>query len=194
MANQFWRLCKTRIIDKAKKRSEQMRIGVISDTHLGPGQELPAIVPEIFAGVDAILHAGDMTSLQVVDNLEKLAPVYAVTGNCDNKFIFERFGLDRVVELAGFRLGLSHGHGLGGHKIDTPASVYRYWCRKVVDVAVFGHTHIPYCAEQAGMLLFNPGSITLPRGGNPPSVGLLSLVAGEKPTGQIIKLPGISRG
>lgn len=59
-----------------------MRIGVISDTHIEePEEDLPARVYEIFSGVDLILHAGDIYVPQVLDRLERIAPVTAVEGN-----------------------------------------------------------------------------------------------------------------
>ena len=62
-----------------------MLIGVISDTHIPyRSRNIPSKVFEEFKNVDLILHAGDIEDLSVLDELEKIAPVKAVNGNCDH--------------------------------------------------------------------------------------------------------------
>src|SRR6478609_3392280 len=79
------------------------RVGIISDTHIP--EFLPALPPAVatcFAGVDLILHAGDITGLAVLEELRTLAPVVAVRGNHDRLDL----PLKRRVEIGGARIGL----------------------------------------------------------------------------------------
>src|SRR5437764_8732647 len=86
-----------------------VRLGVISDSHIPDRMRtLPPAMFEALAGVDAILHAGDICVQRVLDALAQVAPVYAVRGNRD---LVLRLPLDRVLTFEGVRLGLTHGHG-----------------------------------------------------------------------------------
>jgi putative phosphoesterase len=140
-------------------------IGVISDTH---GRFDQSIV-SIFKGVDAIIHAGDIGKLEVIDRLEEIAPVFAVEGNNDS---FRRFPVERLEELAGRRIIIRHIFG-ELHQLKQSD-------RKMVeqiqpDVVVFGHSHRPYQQMLNRTLLFNPGSAGPRRFSLPRTVGILSL-------------------
>jgi putative phosphoesterase len=147
------------------------RVGVIADTHIPealPG--LPKEISRIFQGVDLILHAGDITSKAVLDELRCVAPVVAVRGNHD------RLDLPRstVVAVGGKRIGLIHGKRPGWQELPSIVSneVFDgrpFWwggfqghalrAFQDVDVIVFGHFHRPYVAWQQNVLLFNPGAV-----------------------------------
>ena len=144
-------------------------LGVITDTHVPQRmRSLPSRVREVFRGVDLILHAGDINSRRVLDELAQIAPVEAVAGNAD---LFRHgLPLTRVVEIAGKRVGLVHGHGgwsrylLGKvrDRLDCSEEYYLNFVRGSfgsADVIVFGHTHRYYRAVRAGILLFNPGPV-----------------------------------
>jgi putative phosphoesterase len=162
--------------------------GVITDTHIPQRiKALPPRVCEVFRGVDRILHAGDINSRRVLDQLAEIAPVDAVAGNAD----LWRHGLPltRVIEVEGKRLGLVHGHGgwsryLRSKVRDRFGYDEELYLKIVhgsfgpVDAIVFGHTHRFYRAERAGILLFNPGPIA-PDFYNTsgPQVGLLHITA-----------------
>ncbi|MBU1275184.1 MAG: metallophosphatase family protein [Proteobacteria bacterium] len=130
-----------------------IRIGVISDTHLnGFDQELAEKAAEVFAGVDIILHAGDLTSLLVLDALE--APeVIAVAGNMDGPAVRANLPAKRIVTAGGFKIGLIHGWG-------SPMGLAGRVAREFsgVDAVVFGHSHRPTNLVKKDILLFNPGS------------------------------------
>jgi len=118
-----------------------MLIGLISDTH---GYFDPRL-PDIFRGVERILHAGDVGSLDVVESLEAIAPVVAVHGNMDSPVLASRFPEDTILDIDGLRVYLVHrpqdarpGEG--------------------VDVVVQGHTHRSLVEEKDGMLYVNPGA------------------------------------
>lgn len=160
-----------------------LRIGVISDTHIpARGRSLPAEVFRIFADVDLILHAGDLVTLDVLTELEALAPVCAVYGNVDPPEVRRRLTARRIVEAGRFRIGLCHGDG-GRSAVEVAARAF-----SGVDCVVFGHSHQPLCEWRGGVLFFNPGSPTDRRREAHYSVGLLR--AGEALTGEIIRWPG----
>ncbi len=146
-----------------------MRIGVISDTH----DQLPPEVIGIFAGVDRILHAGDVCSAALLDALAEIAPTTAVRGNND-------FGLTHLPEVAALDLA---GHRLW--MIHDLARLRSEPASDAVSCVVSGHTHRPLNTCRGGILYFNPGAAGPRRGGRSRTVGLLHLENGTL-TGQIV--------
>jgi len=160
------------------------KIGLISDTHLtSPVESLPPEVARQFVGVDAILHAGDLVSMHVLNELGAVAPVQAVRGNAD-LVDCHSLPLTRIVEHGGTRIGLCHGDG-SPH--DLSQRVLGCFSGCSVDVIVFGHSHKPSIEERAGVVLVNPGSATHPRAGAVRSVAILEL-SGAKATARILSL------
>lgn len=150
-----------------------MRVGLISDTHLPRGgRTIPEQVLSAFVGVDLILHAGDLVSPQVLETLEQVAPVVAVAGNNDPPEVVERWGYQRLLELAGYRVGLVHGHqGRGSSTLARALSNFTD-----ADVVVFGHSHSAHNEWYGKTLAVNPGSPTDRRRWSPGlSYGLLYL-------------------
>jgi putative phosphoesterase len=124
-----------------------MNIGVISDTH----NFLDPKVPELLAGVDHILHGGDIGQNRLILELEAIAPVTAVLGNTDDAGL--PFKQTEVVELAGQKFLVHH--------IINPRSLEESIARRIErekpNVVVFGHTHKPFNETLNGTLYFNPG-------------------------------------
>lgn len=150
-----------------------MLIGIISDTHIPRrSRELPAFVAQAFAGVDLILHAGDINELSVLKTLETIAPTKAVAGNTDPPELSTALGYDLFLNLGRFRVGLTHGH-LGRGKT-TPDRAFNTFKGRA-DVVVFGHSHKPFQGMRAGQLLLNPGSPTDKRRESRYSLAILSL-------------------
>lgn len=150
-----------------------MRVGLISDTHMPRGSRaMPDELLAGFAGVDLILHAGDLVALEVLAPLERIAPVVAVAGNNDRPEVAERWGYRRELELAGYRVGLVHGHqGKGQSTPERALSNFDGF-----DVVVFGHSHSAYSQWHGSTLAVNPGSPTDRRRWSPGlSYGLLYL-------------------
>jgi uncharacterized protein len=177
-----------------------VRLGIVADSHIPDRMRaLPPATFEALAGVDAILHAGDICVQRVLDALGELAPVYAVRGNRD---VFLRLPLDRELTFEGVRLGLTHGHGgLGRYAREKLlALMFGYYharfLRQVrrrfgsVQAVVFGHSHRPVNDVMNGVLMFNPGSLgpdyRRPYG---PAVGVLTIAHGAV-RGEIIRLDG----
>ena len=145
------------------------RIGVISDTH----NFLDPKVPELFAGVDHILHAGDIGRTRLILELEQIAPVTAVLGNTDDSGL--HFRQTEIVELDG-RKFLIH-HIVNPHAPDE--SLQRRLDREKPAVVVFGHTHKPFSETIGATLFFNPGYAGKSRFGMPRSVAIMQCGAKE---------------
>jgi uncharacterized protein len=154
-----------------------VRVIVIADTHLRrdwPNRRLPARAEELLATADVILHAGDITQAEHLEELSRHAPVHAVLGNNDPELADD---LPETVELelAGVRVGMIHDSG------PARGRERRLHARfPETDVVVFGHSHIPWNAPgEAGQLLFNPGSPTERRRQPHRTAGVLELARGE---------------
>ena len=137
-----------------------MLIGLISDTHIPDRAKiLPQNVIDAFKDVDLILHAGDLTSPRVIEELERIAPVMAVQGNMDRVN-----GIDlpkaKKLEAEGLKIGMVHGEVYP--RADTQQLVYL--AKELdVDILVSGHSHQPKIEQKDGVLLINPGSPIVPR-------------------------------
>ena len=148
-----------------------IQIGVIADTH---GLFDPA-VRRHFKGVDHILHAGDIGDRSVIEQLEQIAPVTAVSGNVDDE---EQSGFpsEAVIELAGRRVAIRHILYEGG-KLTKDGRAFLD--RERPDICIFGHTHQPKVEWFDKTLLFNPGSAGPKRFSLPRGVGVLRLEKGQ---------------
>jgi putative phosphoesterase len=149
-----------------------MRVGLITDTHIPDiEEELPHRVAEIFAGVDLILHAGDIYQAFVIDELERIAPVLVALGDDDSISLLkdDRVETRHELELEGHRIWLVH---------DLP------WMYRIPgqmkdgapDVIVHGHSHAARVFDNDGVLIVGTGSPTFlyyKRG--PGTVGLLDI-------------------
>jgi putative phosphoesterase len=132
------------------KQRSAILIGVIADTH---GLFDPAIRRH-FRYVDHIFHAGDIGKRSVIEQLEQIAPVTAVSGNVDAGELGV-FPSEAVIELAGRRIAIRHIMYEGG-KLTKDGQAFLD--RERPDVCVFGHTHQPKIEWLGKTLLFNPGS------------------------------------
>jgi putative phosphoesterase len=144
-----------------------IRIGVIADTH---GLFDPAIRRH-FAGVDHILHAGDIGKRSVIEQLEQIAPVTAVSGNVDE---YEHSGFPRqiVVRRNGKKIAVCHVLYEKGKLTQEGKS----WLdRERPDICVFGHSHRSTIEQYGPTLLFNPGSAGPKRFSLPRGIGLLTI-------------------
>jgi hypothetical protein len=139
-----------------------MKIGVISDTH----GFLDPKVPKLFAGVEHILHAGDIGSDAVIAELGVVAPVTAVLGNTDAS---PNFRLTEAVTLAGRKLLVHH---IVNPRALTEELRLRL-ARERPDAVVFGHTHKVFCETTDGVLYLNPGYAGKPKLGAERSVAVL---------------------
>ena len=135
-----------------------MKIGIISDTH---GLLRPEVILAL-NGCEAILHAGDINSQNIIDELEKLAPVYVVRGNNDKEWA-EHLPFFLDFEIAGLRVFMTH------KKTDLPDDLSPY------DLVVFGHSHKFEESHRGKTLLFNPGSCGPRRFNQPITLAILDI-------------------
>ena len=162
-----------------------MRLGIISDTH----NVLRPEVLEVFAQVDHILHGGDVGDVDILIQLEALAPVTAVFGNTDGLEMRSKLPKVAQIQLDGFDVVVTHGDQLGH---PTPALLHEAFPK--AEIIVFGHTHTPVLElVDKTVTVMNPGSAGPKRFDRPaPSVGIMELEPGIPPRARIVPLP-ISR-
>ena len=144
------------------------RIGVISDTH-GFFDER---VPELFADVNMILHAGDVGGSQILEQLSWVAPVCAVRGNVDTEGACAALPESIQIVTSGFTLFMTHILTLpeNGPAAGLP--------EPAPDVVIFGHSHQQCHQRRNGVLYLNPASAGRQRFSNLRSVSLLSIQPG----------------
>lgn len=141
-----------------------MKIGVISDTH----GYLDPRVEKLFAGVNHILHAGDIGYASIILELQFIAPVTAVLGNTDGD---SGFRLTEVIALAEKKFLVHHIVNPWARSETVDKSIVK----EQPDVVVFGHTHKPLAETMDGILFLNPGYAGKPRFGADRSVAILHL-------------------
>ena len=134
-----------------------MRLAVISDTHLPRGaRALPERCVGLIRGADLLLHAGDVSTADVLAEIERIGPpVVAVQGNIDSAELRERLPVERVVEAGGARIAMLHDAGPRRGRLERMRSRF-----PDADAVVFGHSHMPLHEERDGFQIFNPGSPT----------------------------------
>lgn len=158
-----------------------MRIGLISDTH----NRLRPEVFDVFDGVDMILHAGDIGDMDIIVELETIAPVHAVMGNTDSSALRPRVQDELQLELEEHRVVVVHGHLLGSPNADRLRSAY-----PDAGVIVYGHTHRQRIDRRDGCVIVNPGAAGAARFDLRPSVAVLTLERGAAPVVEHIALGG----
>jgi len=132
-------------------------IGVISDTH---GLLRPEAV-QILESCDAIIHAGDIGSEEVLKSLKNIAPTYVVRGNVDWEPYVSNMPVNDVVEIAGHFFYITHI--LENIDLDPKAAG--------INVVISGHTHMPDLFKKGKVLYMNPGSAGPRRSTKPVSMG-----------------------
>jgi uncharacterized protein len=150
-----------------------VKLGVLSDTHLDrPADKFKSIVETVFGDVDMVIHAGDMTGVEVYEYLSKWN-LRAVRGNMDSEELRSILPEKRVEEVEGRKIGIIHGYG---SPYDLETYVYNQF--QGVDIVVFGHSHVPLHAVRGKTVIFNPGSLRKPYG-SPGTVGIIEFNNGD---------------
>ena len=133
-----------------------MKIAVIRDTH-GINRYID-IAKKYIKECDAVIHLGDN-----IEDIERLTEgfngsVYSVKGNCD---FSSKYPSEQILTLAGKKIFITHGHNYG---VKYSMNNIYYRAKELEgDIALFGHTHESLILEEDGVILMNPGSISLPR-------------------------------
>ncbi|MCU1353281.1 MAG: Phosphoesterase [Acidimicrobiales bacterium] len=153
-----------------------VRVVVLADTHVGlrSARRLPDAAYAHLAEADVVLHAGDLVSPDLLDELAGFAPVHAVLGNNDHELVG---ALPEALELDLGGVPVAMVHDSGPSK-GRPARLRRRF--PAADIVVFGHSHLP-CDElgQDGQRLFNPGSATWKRMAPGHTLGRFDLADGR---------------
>jgi uncharacterized protein len=157
-----------------------MRLGVIADTH---GLLRPEVF-HAFAEVDHILHAGDIGPVDLLTELQAVAPVTAVYGNTDGTELRRILPQVATLRLDGFDIVVTHGDQIGS---PTPEALNLTF--PDAQIIVYGHTHRPLLTvvDVVGTVM-NPGGAGPRRFNLPPSVGILELEPGIPPRGRLLPL------
>lgn len=164
-----------------------MRVAVVSDTHAPRHwKSCPSAVAQHLNGVDLILHAGDVCTANVLDELAAFAPVRVVLGNNDGPDV-AAWGAPPTLEfdLDGVPVAMLHDSGAATGR--TARMRRRFPSARLV---VFGHSHIPWDTELDGQRLFNPGSPTDRRRQPVGTMGLLEICGGRLRAARIVPLDG----
>ena len=173
-----------------------MRIALISDTHIPTNLDrLPDKLLNLISGVDAILHAGDIVSNDVLKALAAIAPTTAVAGNMDPPEVVRKLSDRELVRLNGRTIGLKHGHQpnrLQSHYIGQPYDspemevFFQLMASQLpkAEIIVFGHFHRAVITYWNDILFINPGAVAPANGES--SFAILEL--GETVSAQIIPL------
>lgn len=158
---------------------KSLTIGVISDTH---GLLRPEAV-EALAGVDHILHAGDVGDPGILDRMRQIAPLTAIRGNVDVSGVCAELPATEAVELGGRLFYLVHSV----FDLDINPSAAG------VAVVVCGHSHRPEISERSGVVYLNPGSAGPRRFSLPVTLAKVSVAGGQVQT-RIVELLEVSAG
>jgi putative phosphoesterase len=154
-----------------------MVIAILADTHLPRGnRRLPEPCLARLRSAELILHAGDISTAGVLDELSALGPaVLAVHGNVDEPALRERLPAELQLELDGVTLAMTHDAGTAKGRVTR---LRRRFPR--ADAVVFGHSHIPlHEAGEGGFQIFNPGSPTDRRRQPRHTMGLARVLDGK---------------
>ena len=162
-----------------------MRVVVLADTHAPRRwRSCPPQVARELRGADLILHAGDVCTATVLEELAEYAPVVAVLGNNDDRDVAD-WGAAATAELNldGLRVAMLHDSGPASGRL---ARMRRAFPRS--DLVVFGHSHIPLDQSGYGLRIFNPGSPTDRRRQPQGTLGVLRISSGELTEATIVPL------
>lgn len=160
-----------------------MRVAVISDTHAPRHwRTMPRRVAELVDGVDLILHAGDVCTASVLDELAEYAPVQVVLGNNDRPDVREWGAPESLeLELDGLRVAMIHDSGTAKGRVGRMRRRF-----PTAGLVVFGHSHIPMNVYEGGLRIFNPGSPTDKRRQPHGTIGLLQIRGGVLEDAEIV--------
>ncbi len=161
----------------------QMRVAVVSDTHAPRfWKRCPPRVAEHLRRADLILHAGDVCTPDVLDELQAFAPTKAVSGNNDGPDV-AAWGAPETLELVieGVNVAMIHDSGAAKGRLNRMRRRFPN-----ADLVVFGHSHIPLDDRDLDLRIFNPGSPTDRRRQPCGTIGLLEVEKGQLLTAQIV--------
>ena len=162
-----------------------MKILVISDSHIGQQlTEMPPEIVELYPLFDHIIHAGDITSYQALLELETLPNFTGVAGNMDDYIVKTSLPDNRILTLAGFRIGIAHGFGSKQNLAERLLNSIFH--DEKLDILIHGHSHVPAITYKGSTMILNPGSVSHNLGDFSKSYAVLDLNE-NRPVATIIK-------
>nr|WP_320051041.1 metallophosphoesterase family protein [uncultured Desulfuromonas sp.] len=163
------------------------KIAVLSDTHFNSLDEAAGLIARLmsscFAGVDAVIHAGDMVHPDLSLLFDGL-PFYTVQGNMDVGH--PHVPLQRIMTIESWRIGVVHGWG---PRDDLEARMIEHFSAANLDCLIYGHSHVPVCHRVGDLLVVNPGSAADRR--NAPWHSVAVLHVGETLDAEIINIDAL---
>jgi uncharacterized protein len=162
-----------------------MRVVVLSDTHAPRRwKDCPPRVADHLRGADLILHAGDVCTAAVLDELSEYAQVLAVAGNNDGPDVAAWGATPAAhLDLGGLRVGMIHDSGAAVGRIARMRRAF-----PAADLVVFGHSHIPLDDSDGELRIFNPGSPTDRRRQPHGTIGVLRIEEGSLLDARIVEV------
>ena len=152
-----------------------MRIAVLADTHVHMLAHLPKKMVDALSTADLMIHAGDFTDVQVLNELNRLGEVKAVQGNMDSMEIKTILPIKEIVQVGSKLIGITHG---SGSPWGIEQRVRKMFESNRIDIIVYGHSHRSQNKVIDDILFFNPGKAK-------DSFGILTINGEVK--GEIIK-------
>ena len=132
-----------------------MKIGVLADTHVKSFEDIPKKIIDSLSTVDLIIHAGDFTTMEVLNGLRKLGKAKAVQGNMDSAELQSTLPIREIIEVGKKRIGITHGSGSPWKMENRLRTMFTQ-----VDIIIYGHSHESQNKVIEGTLFFNPGKAT----------------------------------
>jgi len=163
-----------------------MRVVVLSDTHAPRRWKScpPAVADHLRDGADLILHAGDVCTAAVLDELGQYAPVLAVVGNNDGPDVAAwGAGPTLQAELDGLAVAMIHDSGQAPGRLERMRHAF-----PDARLVIFGHSHIPLDQHDDRLRIFNPGSPTDRRRQPHGTIGLLRIDSAELVEARIVEV------
>jgi putative phosphoesterase len=162
----------TRSTAGRRSSAERLLVAVLSDTHMPKGERrLPEECARAIAGADLAIHAGDISTVAVLREIEAIGPpVVAVHGNVDEPELREELAESVELDIEGWTVAVVHDASPA--KGRTERLRLRF---PDADAVIFGHSHLPLHEYLDGFQIFNPGSPTERRRSPEKSMGLLTV-------------------
>lgn len=135
-----------------------MKISIISDTHIpSAAGKLPDKLIQGLKRSDLIIHAGDFTESDILEELKKIAPIEAVCGNMDSPKLKQTLPEKIELNIKGFKIGVIHGNGAPSEVLNYVISVFK---QGNFNCIIYGHSHSAAINNIDSVLYINPGSPT----------------------------------
>lgn len=160
-------------------------VAIISDTHMPKGmRRLPDDCLRRLEQADLIVHAGDFSAIEVVEQLEAIGPLVAVRGNVERPEVRERLPETAEFEFGGSTIAVIHDAGQKTGRLERMRRRF-----PAADAVIFGHSHIPlHERSEDGFQIFNPGSPTERRRSPSHTMGQLRAGTSGRPEFELVEL------